>query len=72
MQKSTSSQTISTITAGPRIACTQTAITIQGIVGLISEGRIINAKLRVVENIERLKTHFQRRSFAHSDVLEKS
>jgi hypothetical protein len=72
MQKSTSSQTISTIAAGSRIACTQTAITIEGIVGLISEGGVKNAKLRVVENIERLNTHFQRRSFTYSDVPEKS
>src|SRR5277367_6663204 len=72
MQESTSSQAIRTVAAGARISGTGPTVAVDGIVGLISEGGVIDAKLRVVEDVERLQTEFHRGVLAHLEVLEKS
>jgi hypothetical protein len=71
MQKGTSSQAIRTVASGRGIAHAQAAIAIDGIVGLISKGGVINAKLRIVEEIEDLHAELDGRSFLNSPVLEK-
>ena len=71
VQEGASRQTIGAVPSGGGISRTQSAIAVDRVVGLISKGRIVDAELRVVEDVENFPAQFKGLSFFDGEVPEK-